>query len=94
MHLNVKMSNSDLIGDDLGINHLPIEISIDTPPHRNTFTNHIKYKFDQTDREVFESTLDEALGFADFSGLLSTSDLDKYSDFMVAAISTAVDRAN
>ena len=26
------------IGDDLGSNHLPIEISIDTPPHRNTFT--------------------------------------------------------
>ena len=42
------------IGDDLGSNHLPIEISIDTPPHRNTFTNHTKYKFDQTDREVFE----------------------------------------
>ena len=35
--------------DDLGSNHLPIEISIDTPPRRNTFTNHTKYKFDQTD---------------------------------------------
>ena len=66
------------IGDDLGSDHLPIEISIDTPPHRNTFTNHTKYKFDQTDREVFESTLEEALGSADFSGHLSTSDLDKY----------------
>ena len=31
------------IGDDLGSYHLPIEISIDTPPHRNTFTNHTKY---------------------------------------------------
>ena len=41
------------IGDDLGSDHLPIEISIDTPPNRNTFTNHTKYKFDQTDREVF-----------------------------------------
>ena len=81
------------IGDDLGSDHLPIEISVDTPPHRNTFTNHTKYKFDQTDREVFESTLDEALGSADFSGLLSTSDLDKYADFIVTAISTAVDRA-
>ena len=83
------------IGDDLGSDHLPIEISIDTPPppHRNTFTNHIKYKFDQTDREVFESTLDEALGSADFSGLLSTSDLDKYADSIVTAISTAVDKA-
>ena len=89
------------IGDDLGSNHLPIEISIDTPPppppphthtHRNTFTNHTKYKFDQTDREVFESTLEEALGSADFSGLLSTRDLDKYADFIVTSIITAVDK--
>ena len=36
------------IGDDLASDHLPIEISIDTPPHRNTSTNHTKYKFDQT----------------------------------------------
>ena len=41
------------IGDDLGSDHLPIEILIDTLPHRNTFTNHTKYKFDQTNREVF-----------------------------------------
>ena len=63
------------------------------PPHRNTFTNHTKYKFDQTDGEVFESTLEEALGSADFSGLLSTSGLDKYADFIVTAISTAADKA-
>ena len=82
------------IGDDLGSDHLPIEISIDTPPtHRNSSTNHIKYKFDRTDREVIESTLEEALGSADFSGHLSTSDLDKYADFIVTAISTAVDKA-
>ena len=81
------------IGVDLGSDHLPIEISIDTTPHRNTSTNPTKYKFDQIDREVFESTLDEALGSADFSGLLSTSDLDKYADFIVTAISTAVDKA-
>ena len=84
------------ICDDLGSDHLPIEISIDTPPpppHRNTFTNHTKYKFDQTDREVFESTLEEALGSVDFSGHLSTSDLDQYADFIVTAISTAVDKA-
>ena len=37
------------IGVDLGSDHLPIEISIDTTPHRNTFTNHTRYKFDQTD---------------------------------------------
>ena len=81
------------IGDDLGSDHLPIEMSIDTPPHGNTFTNHTKYKFGQTDREVFESTLDEALGSTDLSGLLSTSDLDKYADFIVTAISPAFDRA-
>ena len=37
------------IGVDLGSDHLSIEISIDTTPHRNTFTNHTRYKFDQTD---------------------------------------------
>ena len=82
-----------LIGDDLGSDHLPIEISIDTPPHRNTFTNYTKYKFDQTDREVLESTLEEALGSADFSGHLSISDLDKYADFIITAIHTEVDKA-
>ena len=41
-----------LIGDDLGSDHLPIEFSIDAQPHRNTHTNPIKYKFDQTDRSV------------------------------------------
>ena len=74
------------IGVDLGSDHLPIEISIDTTPQRNTFTNHIKYKFDQTDREVFESILKEALGSEDFSGHLSTSDLDKYADFIITAL--------
>ena len=73
------------IGVDLGSDHLPIEISIDTTPHRNTSTNPTKYKFDQTDRE--------ALGSADFSGLLSIGDLDNYADFIVTAISTAVDKA-
>ena len=76
------------------IGDLPIEISTEhTHTHRNTFANHIKYKFDQTDQEVFESTLQEALGLAGFSGLLSTSDLDKCADFIVTAISTAVDKA-
>ena len=81
------------IGDDLGSDHLPMEISIDAAPHRNSSTNHTKYKFDQIDREVFESTLEAALSFEDFSGLTSTSDLDKCADFIVSAISTAVDRA-
>ena len=52
-----------------------------------------KYKFDQTDREVLQSTLEAALGSADFSGLTSTSDLDKYADIIVSAVSTAVDKA-
>ena len=81
------------MGDDLGSDHLPIEVSIEVPPHRKSSTNHTKYKFDQTDREVFESALEEALGYTDFSGLLSTSDLDKYADFIESAISTAVDKA-
>ena len=54
------------IGDDLGRDHLPIEISVAASPHRNSHTNHTKYKFDQTDREVFESTLEAALGSEDF----------------------------
>ena len=80
------------IGDDLGSNDLPMEILIDALPHRNSSANHTKYKFDQTDKEVFESALEAALGSEDFSGLTSTSDLDKYADFIVSAISIAVDR--
>ena len=54
-----------LIGDDLGSDHLPIEIAIDTLPHRNIHTKPIRYKFNQTDREVFESTLEAALSSED-----------------------------
>ena len=38
-----------LTADNLGSDHLSIEISIDAQPHRNTHTNTIRYKFDQTD---------------------------------------------
>ena len=82
-----------LIGDDLGSDHLPIEISTDAQPHRNTHTNPIRYKFGQTDREVFESTLEAALASGDIPELKSTQDIDKYADFIVTAISTAVDKA-
>ena len=82
-----------LIGDDLGSDHLPIEISVDAQPHRNTHTNPIRYKFDQTDREVFESTLEAALSSGDIPELKSTQDIDKYADFIVTAIRTAVDKA-
>ena len=50
-----------LISDDLSSNHLPIEISVDAQPHKNIHTDPIRYKFDQTDREVFESSLEAAL---------------------------------
>ena len=82
-----------LIGDDLGSDHLSIEISIDTQPHRNIHTNPIGYKFNQTDREVFESTLEVALSSGEVPELTSTQDIDKYADFIVTAISTAVDKA-
>ena len=70
--------------DDLGSDHVPIEISIDAPLHRNSSTN-----------QLFESALETALDSEEFSGLTSTSDLDKYADFIVSAISAlpAVDRA-
>ena len=92
--ISPKLAKHDIqfqIGDELDSDHLPPPPP--PPPHRNSSTNHTKYKFDQTDREVFESTLEEVLGSADFSGHLSTSDLDKYADFIVTAISTAVDKA-
>ena len=82
-----------LIGDDLGSDHLPIEISTDAQPHRNTHTNPIRYKFDQTDKEVFESTLEAALSSGDILELKSIQDIDKYAEFIVTAISTAVDKA-
>ena len=39
-------------------------------------------------REVSESTLEAALGSADFSGLTSASDIEKHANFIVTAIST------
>ena len=87
-----KLDIQFLIGDDLGSDHLPIEIAIDAQPHRNTHTNLVRYKFNQTDREVFESTLEVALSSGNVPEL-TTQDIDKYADFIVAAISTAVDKA-
>ena len=88
-----KHDRQFLIGDDLGSDHLPIEISIVAQPHRNIHTNPIRYKSNQTDREVFESTLEAALSSGDIPKLKSTQDIDKYADFIVTAISTAVDKA-
>ena len=89
----VKLSIRLFVLFQIGDNHLPIEISIDTPPRRNTFTDHTKYKFDQTDQEVFESTLEEVIRSVDFSGHLSTSDLDNYADFIITAMHTTVGKA-
>ena len=82
-----------LIGDSLGSHHLPIEISVDAQPHRNIHTNPIGYQFNQTDREVFESTLEAALSSVDGPELKSPQDIDKYAEFIITAISTAVDKA-
>ena len=82
-----------LTGDDLGSDHLPIEIATDTPSHRNIHINPVRYKFNQTDREVFESTLEAALSSGDVPELKSTQDIDKYADFITTAISIAVDKA-
>ena len=71
------MTYQFLIGDDLGSNHLPIKISIDAQPHGNIHTYPIRYKFNQTDREVFESTLEAALSSGDVPELKSTQDMDK-----------------
>ena len=75
----------------MGRDHLPIEIALDAQPHRNIHTNPIRYKFNQTDREVFESTLKAALSSGDIPELKSTQDIDKHADFI--AISTTVDKA-
>ena len=63
------------------------------PTGTHTHANPIRYKFDKTDREVFESTLEAALSLGDIPELKSTQDIDKYADFVVTAISTAVDKA-
>ena len=75
-----------LIGDDLGSDHLLIEISIDAQPHKNIHTNPIRYKFNQIDREVFESTLEAALSSGDVLELKSTLD----ADFIVTYISLSM----
>ena len=82
-----------LIGDDLDSYHLPIEISINAQPHRNIHANPTRYKCNQTDREVLESAFKAALSSGEVLELTSTQDIDKYADFIITAISTAVDKA-
>ena len=42
---------------------------------------------------MFKSTLEAALSLGDIPELKSTQDIDEYADFIVTAISTAVDKA-
>ena len=42
---------------------------------------------------MFESTLEAALSSGDVPELKPTQDIDKYADFIITAISTAVDKA-
>ena len=42
---------------------------------------------------MFESTLEAALSSGDVLELTSTQDIGKYADFIITAISTAVDKA-
>ena len=70
-----------------------ITFPLRSQPHRNIHNNPIRYKFNQTDREVFGSTLEAALSLGDVPELKSTQDIDKYADFIVTAISTAADKA-
>ena len=83
----------DDLGGDLGSDHLQIKITIDAQPHRNIHTNPTECKFNHTDREELESTLEAALSLGDAPELQSTQDTDKYADSIVTAISTAVGKA-
>ena len=42
---------------------------------------------------MFESTIEAALSSGDVPELKSTQDIDKFADFIITAISTAVDKA-
>ena len=70
----IKHDVQFLTGDDLGSDHLSIKISLDAQAQRNIRTNPIRYKCDQTDREVFEATLEEALSLGDVPELKSAQD--------------------
>ena len=78
----------------MGGDHLPIEITIEAQPYRNTHSNPVRYKFDQTDRKVFKSIVEVVLTSGDVPKLKSAQDVDKYADFIVTAISTMTYRGN
>ena len=47
--ISPNLSKHDIqfqISDNFGSDHLPIEVSIDAPPHSDSSINHTRYKFD------------------------------------------------
>ena len=84
-----------LIGDDLGSDHLLTEIAIDAQPHRNIGTYTLTPLGINLTR-LTEKCLNQpkaALSSGDVLELKSTQDIDKYADFIITAVSTAVDNA-
>ena len=78
---------------DLESNCLPNEITIDAQPQRDIHTNPVRYKFNQANREAFESAREVALSSGDVPELTSTQDIDKYADLIITAVRTAADKA-
>ena len=84
-------------GDHLGSDHLRTHRNLSRyplppppPPHIGT---HLLTTPSTNLTRLTEKYSNQHSGSADFSGHLSTSDLDTYADFIVTAISTAVDKA-
>ena len=77
----------------MGTGHLAIEVSIHAPQRKNPSSNYTRYKFKQTNREVFQSTLEAALSSTDFSAVKSNSDIHRHTDFIVTVISFGVIKA-
>ena len=77
-----------LVTDDLGSDHLPIEISIDAQPHRNTHTlTPLGVNLTRLTEKCSNQLLRLAsLRSSDISKLKSTQDTDKYADFIVTAL--------
>ena len=95
-HLDKRTGNADILDMAFispNLTKHDIQFLIGAQPHRNIHTNPIRYKFDQTDKEVFKSTLEVALSSGDVPKLNSTQDIDKYSDLIITTISTAVGKA-
>ena len=97
LFISPRLAKHDIqfqIDDHLGSDHLPIEISVDTPPpligtHVLTLSSTNLTRLTEKYSNQHSRKREDLRIFLN----LSTSDLDKYADFIVTAISTAVDRA-